>query len=137
MDEYKVKRSGRVALKVQGERVVEAGGRFHAGQECNRWYDLAVYRAAESGKIVVAASYETRWQGEESQYAAEVVGSMEEVPSAFDELEAELSVLTANYGYPPGDQYSDKQARMLAQLRAVWQSRVSAVCDELGIAEEV
>ena len=138
MSRHKIQRTGQAALVFEGAQLAEASGLRHGGRDCNRWYDLAVYRT-DSGRIVVTASYETRWEGEDSQHVAEVVEDVGQVADALAALKVDLDSRTAHYGYPVGMGYGEKfeakQARLRSDLRTVWDSRVSAILDEIGAVE--
>jgi hypothetical protein len=63
MAEHKLERTGLVPVIFAGELIAEADGRNHAGQERNRWYEIAVYRT-QGATFVVQVVYRTIWQGE-------------------------------------------------------------------------
>jgi hypothetical protein len=124
MDEITLPRTGKAPLVFTGELVPGADVRGHSvnGRDANRWFDLAVYRT-KSGRYVLSIDYKTCWQGELGHEFAEVLDD----PAALkDELrEYELGIPEIVQGYPPGDAYADKQARLLADVRRRFQAQVS------------
>lgn len=133
MEEYVLKRTGDRPLKFNGELVAEVGGKWHAGAEQNRWYEIRVYRTA-GGKYVVEVAYETMWQGEDSYHYARVCNTIRDVLEEiefFDPLEYLL-------GYPPHPQFAVKQARLEQSLRQRWSVLVGEILSALpGVAEEI
>lgn len=135
MQEHKLTRTGNVPLAFAGEQLARESGRWHAGVEQNRWHEITVYKTA-AGRVVVAITYRTLWQGETDYHAVEVV----------DDLRAAAAVLRAYVpaeyllGYPPaleGTQFALKQARLQRSLEDRYRDAVTAVLDALDITEHV
>ena len=61
---YVLKRSGSRPLKFSGRLISSVEGRFSAGKEQTRYFDLSLYRTAD-GKFVVQVEYTTCWQDEQ------------------------------------------------------------------------
>jgi hypothetical protein len=125
--------SGRAPVAFAGQKLAEAGGRIVAGQERNRWHELALYRLAGGGQhrgpqYVLAIRYRTQWLGEHDR--CEVIDS-----SAAGDLVAELQAYDPCghvLGYPPGEQYEAKRARLHSQLRQDWEAAVSDLLAAAG-----
>jgi EXLDI family protein len=114
MKSYSFTRTGASPLVFHGELLAEADSRQTAGRENNRWHRLAVYRTA-AGTYVVSAAYHTQWQGEQERHWAAPASDGRSVETILLEIGAESQSLPI--GYPAGDGYADRQARM-AEPRA-------------------
>jgi hypothetical protein len=132
-------RSGDAPLTFLGELLAESDGSGQCGRTNNRWYELEIYRVAGercgAGDYVVSIGYRTRWQGELDHFQAESCDSPAEVRAALREYDLVAHV----GGYPPGEQYADRQARLLADLRTRYAAQVSAILGDAGdeFAEDV
>lgn len=125
-------RSGHAPLRFTGELIAETDGRAVAGRDHNRWHTLAVYRTS-AGRYVVAIGYRTRWEGELDRDLALVCGSPADVAEtllAFDPCDGVQ-------GYPAGEAYAAKQARLILDLRQRFEALVSEVLDSDEFAEEI
>lgn len=133
IQEYTLTRTGERPLKFKGEVIAEAGGRWHTGQEQNRWHDIRIYRTA-GGKHVLEVEYCTCWQGENNYHSAIVYDTVEAAVNAleiFNPLEHLL-------GFPPHPQFAEKQARLEDSLRQRWEILLSDVLGAVpGAAEEI
>lgn len=125
-----VPRTGDSPLAFQGEVIREVDGRNNAGQEQNRWHDLAVYRT-RSGKYVLAISYFSRWQGESDHHEAIVCDTAEAVRS---ELKA-YSPCQHVIGYPAGEAYTEKQSRLLTDITRRYGALVSELLESAEFTE--
>lgn len=128
--EHTLPRTGQSPLRFQGVLLAECGGKWHAGQERNRWHNLAVYRTA-GNQYVVAVGYRSCWQGELEHDTAEVVAEPKSVKVVLQEYQPGAHVL----GFPDQEAYRDKQARLLADIRRRYESRVGAILDAPEFAE--
>jgi hypothetical protein len=122
MDTFTIDRSGLAPLTFTGQLLCESDGQFMAGQERNRWHDLAVYKT-ESNKYVLSISYRTRWQGEIERDYADVLVSPEEVRYSLANYRPTQYVR----GYPDGEHYRDKQERLLQQIQLDYDYQVSEI----------
>ena len=127
-----LQRTGNSPLTFTGELLASANGERQAGKEQNRWHEVAVYRTG-GGRYVVSVHYRTRWQGELDHGQAEVA-----------ETAAEAAAVLRDYdpcgrvqGYPAGDHYAEKQSRLMADLRARYDTLVSEVLSGEEFAERV
>lgn len=125
-------RSGLPPLRFRGEKIAFSDGSPAAGRERSRWHELAVYRAAAGG-YVAAVRYRTAWDGEQDRrdaYAAATPGELARLLAAHDPCAAVA-------GYPAGGQFADKQARLLADVRARYEAQVSEVLAGPEFHEEI
>jgi len=122
--EHTLPRSGQAPLTFTGQQLAESDGERQSGKEHNRWHELAVWRTT-GGKYVVQIAYRTKWQGELDHDAAVIVDQAKDV----------ISVLTGHDpvahvgGYPIGAAYAERQSRLLADIRARYDSQVSAILE--------
>lgn len=127
-----LRRSGQPPLRFRGELLAESDGERQAGKEHNRWHELAVYRTA-GGQFVVRIAYRTRWEGELDRDAAEVTDAPG-VAAALRDYDPAAPV----EGYPVGDAYAERQARLLADVRRRYEEQVSRIlAADPEFAEEV
>ena len=130
--EHKLTRDGNIPLAFRGSLVAEAGDKWHGGKERNRWIDLRLYRT-RAGAYVVERVLRTMWQGEQDVHEAVVCESAEVVVEAIRGWDpAQLPI-----GYPPGEQYTERQARLLGELRAIYRARATTVLQALDVSERV
>jgi crotonobetainyl-CoA:carnitine CoA-transferase CaiB-like acyl-CoA transferase len=129
---YLLSRSGRPPLKFTGEEIAGSEGRIQNGHDHNRWHDLTVYRTA-AGAYVVAIQYHTQWQGECEHAEAVVCGDTDEVAAQLQSYDP------AQYcqGYPAGEPYKERQARLLSDLRARYEAQISEVLSGEEFAEKL
>lgn len=133
MEKFTLTRTGDRPLSFTGERIASADGYLHGGQQQNRWHEIAVY-ATESGKFVGHVAYRTAWQGEDSHYLAFFSQHLADV---VDELRA-YDPTEFLVGFPPHENFADKQLRLIQSLRLRWASLLTDVFDELpDVAEEI
>jgi hypothetical protein len=132
MTTYTVPRTGRAPLNLTAQAVASAVGAQHAGREHKRWHDLALYRTAR-GQYVASVQYHTGWRGELGHAVAEV----------FDNLAGALRWLEGHdptsyvAGFKPLPVYKKRQAALLADIRARYLDRVSAILSQLEVEERV
>jgi hypothetical protein len=128
-----LRRDGDAPLAFRGERIATADTRETQGDGQNRWNEVAIYRTA-GGRYVVAIEYHTQWQGEAGTREAHALG-----PDLADVAECLRTTIPVpeGIGYPPGDQYADRQARMEASLRRRWEAMVGRILSEIGAAERI
>ena len=125
---FTIPRSGLPPLRFQGELLAESDGSCYAGQDRLRYHDIAVYRT-DGGQYVVHIAYCTRFQGEVGDDQAEIVTEPQGVSDVLADYRPEVRV----QGYPPGDHFTAKQARLVQDICARYVSQVS---DILQVAPE-
>ncbi|MBS3949739.1 MAG: hypothetical protein KGZ53_03630 [Peptococcaceae bacterium] len=131
MKEYTLTRTGDRPLQFSGECIAAADGKYHAGQEQNRWHEMSVYRTM-GGKYVVEVAYRTQWQGEEAHYRAAICETIEEVITSLRSIDPTAHL----QGFPPHPSYAEKQTRLKANLRLQLDVLISEVFDSLPEAVE-
>ena len=132
MEKYKLKRSGKPPLAFEGEKLAEAGGKWQAGRELNRWHDITAYRTV-GGRYILQIEYHSLWQGEEGHDFVEDADN----PGELAEIVLDYDPIGHAQGFPPGAQFEEKQARMVSALRAQYDTRISEVLSQIPGAEEV
>ena len=133
MPEFCVRRSGRRPLIFDGELLAESDGSRRGDREQTRWHDLAVYRTT-AGRYVLAGAFRTRYQGEEDVHWAVLCDTPADVGHAL----ASYDPCQGRFGYPVGDAYAERQARLLADLRVRWGAQTSEVLSGLReLAERI
>lgn len=120
VEEHTLPRSGMAPLMFRGVLLAESDGQRQAGREQNRWHELAVY-VTEAGSYVVRIAYRTRWEGELDRDSAEVVEDAAGVGYTLQDYDPCARV----QGYPVGDAYAERQARLMADVRRRYESQVS------------
>ncbi len=120
--EFLLPRSGQAPLKFRGAKVAAADGSWQSGRKQNRWHELVIYRT-DDGRYVVRIAYSTRWEGECDHDAAEVVADVAEV----GRLLAEYDPIEHLAGFPPGEQYAGRQAKLAADVHSRYQALVTEV----------
>lgn len=142
LENFTMPRTGDRPLTFAGELIASADGRRQGGKEANRWHELAVYRTAR-GNWIAAISYRTCWQGElDESLAQHVTVAPSDPPLKEQEIGEAIAAFFRHYdptgavkGYPDGAAYSEKQHKLLADIRFRYQSLVSELL--ANFAEEV
>lgn len=122
MAEIKLDRTGEMPLAFEGELLASASSSIVAGQERNRWHEVAVYRTA-GGAYVASIGYRTQWQGEQAGDSVAVLHGPEEV-AEYLRMGDPASLVV---GFPTGDRYADKQVRLIDQVERDY----AALCSEV------
>lgn len=131
-NEHYLQRTGLPQLCFCGVQIAESRGRHQWERSHARWYDLRVYRTS-GGKFVVASEYHTNHREPEFVYAVVVPN----VNGVVEQLLAYDPVLSVR-GYPAGERYAERQARLLDNVRLRYQSQVSEILGQLPLTcEEV
>lgn len=130
MQRYELERTGDRPLAFEGELLAEASTRTTDGFGSSRWHEMAVYRT-HGGRIVLAVTWRTRWQGELDHHDVWILDTADEVADALKGYAPTMYLM----GFPPGRQFSEKQARLERDLTARYESAVSEVLAALGPEE--
>ncbi|TAL13915.1 hypothetical protein EPN95_04480 [Patescibacteria group bacterium] len=132
MGKYNLKRSCDAPVAFEGEILAEAGGKWQAGRELNRWHDITAYRT-RGGRYILQIGYRTLWQGEEGH---DFIFSSATLKTLVEELVA-YDPTGHVAGFPPGDQFHEKQTRLLAGVKTQYDARVAALLAAIPGAEEM
>jgi hypothetical protein len=132
METITLQRSGKGPLQFNGELVARSEGERQAHREHARYHDVAIYRT-EGGSFVLWISYVTKWAGEVGHTTAEVIQDEQEMLTAFDKYDPTAHVV----GFPPHENFREKQERLLDDIAARWKSQVSDVLNSDEFAEQV
>lgn len=127
MQTFELKRTGQRPIRFVGEKLASSSG--WTQPEPSRWHELAVYRT-DSGGFVVSITLRSRYQGELDQYRVE---------HSLDAVEMEAILRGYNpcpegIGYPPGDTYAERHARVHADLRRRYEAQITEIFEALGEA---
>lgn len=109
---FTLQRTGARPLQFRGDVLAAADSRALARdpRDVNRWHELAVYRT-EGGRFVLAIEFHSRY-GEGPIFTAETFDSLIGVAERL----AGWNPVPAGVGFPAGDHYRDKQAKLEARL---------------------
>ena len=99
-----------------------------SGSGVNRWHDIALYVTSDE-RYTVSISYRTLWEGELDHHAAYSATDEAGVIDALRQYDPVAMVR----GYPPGEQYAEKQRRLMEDLRRRYAAAVSDVLREADI----
>lgn len=100
-----------------------------------RWHELDLWSAdtqmqGPEQRHALAIRYCTQWQGELGHHHAALI------------LRRDLAQALADYdplahvtGYPPGEQFAERRARLLRELRAGWEHAVSDLLEQAKVWE--
>ena len=134
MTEYTLQRTGRPALRFTGEQIAASRSPPECGPRgTRRWHEVRVYRTRQRS-LVLEVEYGTTWDDEGPRSHAETVADGERgLVAALQRYDPTEPIV----GYPPGAQFAERQQRLLAHHRAVWQDCCDDVISQLGIVEEV
>ena len=125
MQSYQLERTGNRPVTFTGELIAESSTHSTDGPASNRWWNLSLYKT-ESEKFALHIEYQTQWQGEHGRSDVSFRNSPEGLMKQLYLIEPEDAVI----GYPLGQQYEDKQARLELILRQAWDKAVSELMDE-------
>lgn len=117
MNSYTLQRTGQAPLTFSGEMIVESDT---ATAKLARWHELAIYQTT-GGSYVVSIVYRTKWLGELDHHTAVVATSLRASAKALVAHDPTACV----HGYPAGDAYAHRQARLLSGVLAQYQATTS------------
>lgn len=125
MSKITLKRTGQAPLKFEGALIARINGSHAAGNDPTRYFGIDLYRV-DAVEIwhVAQVVYHTRWDGEPDIYEA-FAGTAEDVRDWLVNFTPEKHLR----GFPPGDHYADRQARLVRDLRENYQICVSSLLD--------
>lgn len=125
-DHVDIPRTGRPALRLTGYGLAaQATSRAPSGPRQSRWHELEWWSddqrvAGPEQRHCLVVRYCTQWDGEMGHDHAEVLlrRDLDRVLQSIDPCEHVT-------GYPDGDHYAAKQARLLQAIRSGYQHAVS------------
>lgn len=132
MEKYKLARSGNAPLVFEGEKIASEDGRIYAGQEQNRYYNLTLYRTSK-GQSVLRIEYCSQWQRESNIDQVEIFPAVRDVVLFLQKFDP----LGNLQGFPPGQQFSERQKRLEQSLRVRFHQQVRDLLMEVEGAEEI
>lgn len=129
-----LERAGAAPLKFRGAKVAERSSRVHpnGGALENRWHELEVYRTGR-GKWVGVIAYHSHWQGEQAHHEAEAFGTAAGLIDWFRGHDPTAHVA----GFPAGDHYADRQAKLLAAIRRGYERALGTLFADADLTEEI
>jgi len=137
METIRLPRSGDAVLRFLGTLLAETKGEQHASHEQLRWHDLAVYVLGETegAKYAVSIRYETRWQGETGQAEAWTCKDAAAVRALLRDHDPCAHVAGYPVHQPGGQVYQERQAKLVADIRARYQAQVQELLDRAEFDE--
>lgn len=129
METFKLNRSGKAPLKFNGELITESSSSDH---NSTRWHEISVYKT-DSKKWVVAVEFVSRWQGEASKDTVEYFNNPQDIAKYLEEFDC----LDGLLGFPAGEHYADKQAKLEKDIKTRWGSLISEILGNIPGSEEV
>ena len=120
--QWLVPRTGQGPLAFSGRLLAQALGERQLGIEQTRYHEIAIYET-DGGKFVVQITYRSKWEGETDHYVADFFTDPADVVAELTRYDPAKYV----QGYPLGQNFADKQARLLRDIKARYQALVSAV----------
>lgn len=97
-----------------------------------RWHEATIYLTS-GGAYVVSAALRTVWRGEMDACYAWVCDS----PNSVIRTLRECDPIPSGIGYPPGDHYSQKQQRLVDDLRGRWGRLIGQLLAKCRFVETV
>jgi arylamine N-acetyltransferase len=132
---YTLSRTGDVPLKFEGEHLAGISTQQGpGGKDRNRWYEVDLYRT-RGGKYVLKVHFMTLWQGEQFVIHVILCDDTAGVRKALIDFDPTRDAA----GYPPGEAYVEKQARLERGLRSEWAAGIRDLFEglETEFAEEI
>jgi len=120
-------------LAFDGESIAVASSRLFAGKERNRWHEIEVWKTT-TNTFVVSVNYKTQWEGE-SDFDDVLAFETSKQVATF--LEQYIFPNIASIGFAPTAADAEKQARMMADLKAGFKEAVGEIIKALGVVEAV
>lgn len=129
LQHYRLDRTGRPPLAFEGEFLARADGEEYLDQRGRnpRWHDISLYRTG-AGRYVLHVRYFAEWKDEVGYDEALVLDGPGGVVAALRDLDPVAHVA----GYPPGEQFQKKQARLLHDVKVRFDRCVSDLFAQLG-----
>jgi len=121
-------RTGSADVTFTGRELARSDG---SGADRTRWHELSLYAMDPQG-YALSIRYRTQWEGEHGRDEVCLVGTADDVVSAVEDHDPTAAVT----GYPPGEQYAAKQARLLADIRSRYEHQVSDLLRQADITVE-
>jgi hypothetical protein len=126
--EFILARTGDIPLKLTGTKLVSMSTQFSNGKDRNRWHVVTVY---ESTRMVAHIEWCSTWEGE-SQHSTCLIA--DDLESLADHIR-EYDPLKHLMGFPDGQQFEKKQARLENAIASDWDSMLSDLFMKLEVAE--
>jgi hypothetical protein len=129
-DSITMRRTGQPPLTFQGELIAEADGHSHTGPGQNRWHELALYRTA-GGAYVVQVAWRSRYEHESDDDQARLCPDARAVADLLRSYDPTQFV----QGFPSGERNTERQRRLLLDIRARFGALISEVLSGAEFAE--
>ena len=121
---YNLTRTGRAPLGFDGEKIAEVSTYGLRGDEQNRWYEIAIYKADDL--YAAHVGYRTKWKGELDTYWLEV--SVMKGVTAW--LSHDIPPIPIGAGFPPRKEFEERQAALRNDLISQYRYAVSKVLED-------
>lgn len=131
-----LRRTGKPALRLADYGLrAQASSRAQSGARQTRWHELELWSAdtqlqGPEQRHALVVAYRTQWEGELGHDHAELI-LRRDLAAAL----AAIDPLAHVTGYPPGEQFAERRARMERELRAGWEHAVSDLLEQAQVWE--
>ena len=129
MQTFTLTRTGDRPLEFKGETLAAATSEGSSGPAETRWHDITLYNT-ETGSIICAITYHTRWDGEASHYSVQVCIDTQDVAGWLRSYDP-LAYLIGPPSGGPGSPQEQRQERLRKDLRLRYENVVSGVLGHL------
>jgi len=128
MKTYLLERPGLPPLKIEGELAGEATRSVD-----KRYYHVRLFTVGgiSNQKEVIAVTFQSDWE-RESEFHWVAAGSTSEVGEQIPGWD----VVPAGVGFPTGERYTEKQDRLVKQLKAAFALAISDAYKDAGLFDE-
>jgi len=133
MEEYTIGIDGALPLSFQGNLIADATSCLNS-HESTRWHEIRIYKS-KSGSLVGEIVFDTKWEHEASRSWAKVFGEHKgaELAAWFRAHDPTEDC----FGFPAGEVYREKQARLQRDLRMRYAKAVGEALLKSGLTERV
>jgi hypothetical protein len=128
MPTFTLTRTGQAPIRFEGELVAEASSRSHEGGPLqNRWHEIEIF-LTECGRVLAHVEFCSRHQGEFHHHT--VVDVLSPRPLSLSSWLQSYDYRTGWQGYPSGEHYAERQARIEQAIGDGYRRAVSEVLAE-------
>ena len=124
IEKITLERTGQAPLTFHGYLVSESIGHLLQGKEQNRWHDIAIYRT-KAGNYIGYVEYHSTWKTEVGRCEVAVFDSPDALSKGLKDYDCTSYVC----GFPPLEQYRERQERLLKDIQSRFEDQVSEVLD--------
>lgn len=126
--EFVLARTGDIPLRMTGVMLASMSTQFCNGRDRNRWHNVTVYHGR---RYVAHVEWHSQWEGESQHSTCLIADTLDELADdirSYDPLQYLM-------GFPDGQQFEKKQARLEQAIISDWDSMLSELFVKLEVAE--